>query len=289
MLNRQKTLLFMLHAAGGQATRLQLVKWSFLVRNESPCGGGSTFYRFLPYLQGPFSFCLYHEVAKLVHGGLLAEPDDHTWKLTPAGREAARSVPEAARLDVLAVMLERAKQPVPEMVQYVYATYPWYTLNSEAGPRVGRPEAEPAVYTAGYEGQSVDGFLDGLLRANVRRLVDVRRNPVARRYGFHGKTLHRLCEKVGLGYTHFPELGIPSEQRAGLTSEVDYDALFARYERTTLSSERSSVRKIAALAAEEPSVLVCTEADPKRCHRSRLAAAVSRWAGLPVRHLEIGV
>ncbi|MHC5055200.1 MAG: DUF488 domain-containing protein [Planctomycetota bacterium] len=275
----------MLRAAGGRASRLQLVKWSFLVLNESSGGGGSAFYCFLPYLRGPFSFSLYHEIAKLVHGGFVSEPDDETWELTAAGEEASGTAPDNIGRDVLAVMEERASQPVGDMVEYVYATYPWYTLKSQSGARVEPPVAETAVQTAGYEGKSVDAFLDGILRAGVRRIVDVRRNPVARRYGFHGSTLARLCGKLGLDYRHFPELGVPSDERRGLSTKADYEVLLGRYEVTTLQREADAVREVGRLAAEEPSVLVCSEADPSRCHRSRLAEAASRLTGLPVRHL----
>ena len=285
MLNRQKALLCMLRAAGGWAGRLQLVKWSFLVRNESPGGGGASFYDFLPYLRGPFSFALYHEIAKLVHSGFVAERDDETWELTATGREAAGSAPEDVRRDVRTVMSERARRPVGEIVEYVYSVYPWYTLKSESGARVESPVAEPAVYTAGYEGRSVDAFLNGLLRAGVKRVVDVRHNPVARRYGFHGKTLARLCGKLDFDYRHFPELGVPSRQRRDLSTKADYDSLLARYEGTTLKREHHTVREVARLAADTASVLICTEADPSRCHRSRLAEAVSRETALPVRHM----
>jgi uncharacterized protein (DUF488 family) len=182
-------------------------------------------------------------------------------------------------------MDERAGQPVSEMVAYVYATYPWYTLKSEAGARVALPSARKAVYTAGYEGRSVDAFLDGLLRAGVRRVVDVRANPVARRYGFHGKTLARLCGKLDIDYRHVPKLGVPSAERRELSTKADYDALLSRYERTTLRRQPGAVREVAQLAADMASALVCSEADPSRCHRSRLAKAVSHETGLPVLHL----
>jgi len=263
------------------------VKWAFLVLNESSGGGGPAFYRFLPYLRGPFSFSLYHEIAKLVHGGFVSEPDDETWELTSAGEEASRTIPEDIGHDVIGVMTKRARQPVSEMVEYVYATYPWYTLNSQSGARIEPPVAEAAVYTSGYEGKSVDAFLDAILRVGVRRVIDVRRNPVARRYGFHGSTLARLCGKLGLDYRHFPELGVPSEERRGLSTKADYDALFRRYGLTTLRQEADAVSEVGRLSTEEPSVLVCSEADPSRCHRSRLALAVSRRTALPVRHLGI--
>jgi hypothetical protein len=73
------------------------------------------------------------------------------------------------------------------MIDSVYLAYPWFTLNSEAIQRraVTRPTADPAVYTVGYEGIMVDMLTDRLLRKGIGRLIDVRSNPIARRYGFH--------------------------------------------------------------------------------------------------------
>jgi uncharacterized protein (DUF488 family) len=47
----------------------------------------------------------------------------------------------------------------------------------------------------------------------IRRLIDVRSNPTARRYGFHESTLDRLVNRLSIEYRHFAELGIRSEIR----------------------------------------------------------------------------
>jgi len=88
-----------------------------------------------------------------------------------------------------------------------------------------------------------------------------------------------------LTYRHFPELGIPREERAGIETRADSDALLDRYERTTLTRELGAVSEVARLAREETSVLVCVEADPARCHRTRVARAVSRGTGLAARRV----
>lgn len=79
------------------------------------------------------------------------------------------------------------------MVANVYREFPWYTLNSKNAARraASAPVASPAVYTVGYEGLMLDGLLDLLLRVGIKRLIDVRCNPVARRFGFHKSTLDR--------------------------------------------------------------------------------------------------
>lgn len=287
MLTRQRALLAMLGRAGGNATRLELTKWSFILSKESPSHGGPAFYQFVPYKFGPYSFCIYQEAGALARDGLIEEVDARTWRLLPAGRTAERRLNGVVKSDIASLFKRLYPIGVSRLVQYVYDRYPWFTLNSDKGSRVERPKADPAVYTAGYEGLLVDGFLNGLLRCGILRVIDVRNNPVSRRYGFHKSTLSRLCSYVGIEYAHFPELGIESLQRQDLNSQADYAALLARYAHSMLPVHGTAVNALASLMAEKPSVLVCMEADPARCHRSCLAVAVSRSADLPVKHLEL--
>jgi len=170
------------------------------------------------------------------------------------------------------------------MVDGVYRDYPWFTLNSEWMPKraVSRPEAESAVYTVGYEGIMVDALLDCLLRRGIKRLIDVRCNPIARRYGFHKNTLCRLCGDVGIEYLHFASLGVPSAWRTDLSDRPSYMRLFERYDREILPKQHAAVEKVAGLMVDMPSALMCMEADHDSCHRSRLAALVSRQTLLQV-------
>jgi uncharacterized protein (DUF488 family) len=285
ILNRQKALLHLLERMGGRATRLHVTKMAFLVKVETPGGGGDAFYDFLPYLHGPFSFLLYQEMGKLVRDGFVSEPDEKTWEMTPSGRRASLGIPPRTEHDVDACVASHGQQGTGQIVEYVYSAYPWYTIASRSGPRMERPVARPAVYTVGYEGRKIDGFLDCLLRAGIRRLVDVRRNAVARRYGFHGSTLARLCRNVGIEYAHHPQLGIASAQRATIHTEAEYATLFRTYETTTLDEGHAEVERVSSALARSPSALMCAEADPKRCHRSRLAQRVALMTGLPVVHL----
>ena len=178
-----------------------------------------------------------------------------------------------------------AKRNIDNLIDEIYSRFPEYTVNSERVRLAERKVAAPAVYTSGYEGASIDGFLNRLVSSGIRHLVDVRRNPIARRYGFHRSTLKRLCESLDIQYSHVPELGIESEKRQELNSQEDYDALFRDYCDTTLLSETPAVERVTKLAAESPCVLVCMEAQPRCCHRSHLANEVSKRSKLPVEHL----
>jgi uncharacterized protein (DUF488 family) len=218
MLHRQRTLLFFLHLAGGEASRFNITKWSFLLSQEGDTHGGDAFYEFVPYKLGPFSFCLYQEASSLAEQGLLADADENTWRLTNAGREAALAAPTDVRNDSRRIHEKYGNKGRNALLDDLYPRYPQYTYLSTYKILARRPISEPAVYTAGYEGLTVDGFLDLLVQKGIRRLIDVRHNPVARRYGFHRSTLNRLCGNFDIDYLHVPELGIRSELRQNLST-----------------------------------------------------------------------
>jgi uncharacterized protein (DUF488 family) len=124
-----------------------------------------------------------------------------------------------------------------------------------------------------------------LLEAGIKQVVDVRHNPISRRYGFHKSTLSRLCQKLNIKYRHVPEVGIPSELRANLRQPSDYIPLFQNYEREVLRAQPSAIKKIASWIKSQPSVLVCMEANPDSCHRSHLAAQIARHTQLMIQDL----
>jgi len=243
MLYRQRSLLALLDSAGGKATHTEVTKWAFLLREETPSRGGSSFYQFVPYMFGPFSFCLFQEIAALIRDGYLTEAE-HTWVLTAAGVAAGKAADSSVRADAAWVVRSHRGRSRNALIDYVYERFPAFTVNSEIRKLASRPVAPCAVYTAGYEGLLVDGFLNGLIRAGITRLIDVRNNPVSRRYGFHKTTLDRLCRKLGIDYAHFPELGITSDQRQDLDARGARQTLFDDYERTTLRAKRGAVEQV---------------------------------------------
>ncbi len=286
MLKRQRAILFMLEAAGRSVSRLEITQWAFLLANEGEAAGNGAFYRFVPYRYGPFSFCLSREAEGMVHRGLVEEQTARRWRITDLGREAADSTGHDVKSGIRAILDRFRDLALPDLLRYVYRQYPWFAINSSSADRMDRPEVQPAVYTTGYAGVSVDGFLDAALRRGLRQILDVRHNPISRSYGFHGGTLSRLCRLARIGYTHFPELGIPSRQRRGLTKPAEFERLFDEYENVALPRRKDLVRRVAHMVRLMPSALLCVEREPTACHRGRLATAISREARLPVCHLE---
>ncbi len=285
MLTRQKILLLMLKFAGRPVGRVELMKWCFLLRHESETKGGNAFYDFVPYKLGPFSFALYQEIEKLQSISYVLSQGGHAWKLNLELSSAASGVSPAVEREVRAVVKDFGRLTNDDLLDYVYQRHPAFTVNSERKKLASRPKAEVAVYTAGYESLSVDGFLNLLISNGIERLIDVRSNPTARRYGFHKSTLNRLSNRLEIEYQHFAELGIQSEIRQLFPADGDRGVMFDEYEVTTLTREAAAVRDVAKLVSDRPSVLVCMEAEPSCCHRSRLANPISELTGLPIIHL----
>lgn len=290
MFLRQKILLALVEGEPGQSiSRLKLVKLCFLLNREWRDAPSAGIYEFLPYKYGPFSFTLYQELDALCRNGELEMHGEKDLSRV-AGRPAVTLEPEARQM--LRFIASRfGSMPLSGLMDAIYAKYPWFTLNSERQEKraAALPVVPCQIYTAGYEGMQVDGFLNLLLERGMRRLIDVRANPVSRKYGFHKSTLSRLCANVGLEYLHLPELGIPSDWRSDLAAPADYARLFTRYEAEILPAASSATARQQAIAAlrEKPSALVCQEADPQCCHRLRLARCLARDTKLPVTELRL--
>lgn len=294
-------LLGVLVESGQPVSRTRLMKLLFLLRQETDIRKRAAFYDFLPYKYGPYSFFADRDLRGLMEAGLVAPA---SWagsdRLTVPERSRAeamagyRALPGVIREQVAALVQNYAVWTDSQLVDDVYARYPSYTMLSErTGPPLPRAFARPSIYTIGYEGVSVDAFLNGLLRHRIARVLDVRSNPLSRRFGFSKNTLSSLCGRIGVEYVSLPELGIPSEQRQHLRVErrpgsfESHQRLFDCYESEMLPLHPEALAKASDLMEEKASVLVCFEADARCCHRGRLAAQLSSMTGLPVLHLRV--
>ncbi|MGA2730361.1 MAG: DUF488 domain-containing protein, partial [Terracidiphilus sp.] len=177
-----------------------------------------------------------------------------------------------------------------KLLQDVYRRYPYYAIKSERAAKIMNDQEMSAItaalpvaaaaclFTIGYEGSSLEGYVNRLIKNNVKTLVDVRRNPLSRKYGFSKKTLSDTVRKLGIGYVHFPELGIASERRQGLNAQDDYDRLFNSYERHELKQNGKALHDLFNLFLKDKRVAVtCFEANVRMCHRERVANAMSAF------------
>ena len=178
------------------------------------------------------------------------------------------------------------------LIKYVYEKYPYFAINSEIANEYmdsehlkkvdnARPTRRKKTMfsTIGYEGDSIEAYLNKLIENDIRLLVDVRKNPISRKYGFSKRTLSSLLGKMGIDYFHIPELGIQSSDRQELNTQSDYDKLFEKYEKTVLRDQQESLEKLFDLFTENRRIAItCYEKDPRQCHRSRVANAIESLA-----------
>src|SRR5437660_547721 len=71
------------------------------------------------------------------------------------------------------------------------------------------------VVGVGYEGRTIDEFVNSLLRQGIQRLVDVRLTPLSRKRGFSKTALGLALEAAGITYEHRSALGNPKHNRTG--------------------------------------------------------------------------
>lgn len=282
---RQKVILDLITRAPRRPTKLQLVKWLFLAREETDIQESTPFYDFVPYQYGPFSFTAYAELARLQERGLV----DDDLRVPPEARRAAEaavgSLKRPIREAVAEMLAAYGRLRSKALLSYVYDEYPWFASRSRLRPAKERDPADLAVYTVGYEGESIDHFLNRLLKAGVERLIDVRRNPFSRKYGFTGGTLRRTCSKLHIEYRHLPGLGIPSKLRRDIGTRAKRDRLFCHYENEMLPLCDDDLAVASELMSSKPSALMCVEHDVNDCHRGPLSRALAKLSGLDPVHL----
>lgn len=289
LFDRQKRLLALLDSLSGEVGNLDFQKLLFLYCQEVE---ETPLYEFVPYKFGGFSFTSYADRRRLTEQGFLSD-EERTWKLTPLGGTAAIVAP-SIRMKMDQFAKRHARLRGDALVAETYRRFPYHAIHSEMAARVlmgdtaalqaideARPPAgSPGLCTIGYEGRSLEGYLNRLLLNSVTVLCDVRRNPLSRKYGFSKGTLSKSCESIGVRYEHLPELGIATEQRRGLDTQADYDALFAIYERDSLPKQHKALTKIRQwIENGERVALTCYESSPEQCHRHCVAEALEAEAG----------
>lgn len=289
LFDRQKQLLALLGALGGKATNLDFQKLLFLYCQEA---SDLAPFEFVPYRYGAFSFTSYADRRKLTQLGFLTQ-EEKSWELTELGRKSA-AVGRDTLGRITAFTRCQGGLRGDALVAETYRHFPYYAVRSEIAGRVlkgdaaarrridaARPKPKPAsVATLGYEGRTLENYLNTLLRAGVTLLCDVRSNPISRKYGFSKGTLSSACENLGIRYEHLPELGIASERRKNLDFQADYDKLFRKYEREDLPKQIPALEKIRDWVHSGSTVaLTCYELAPHQCHRHCVSEALERKFG----------
>ncbi|HUQ92774.1 MAG TPA: DUF488 domain-containing protein [Bryobacteraceae bacterium] len=142
------------------------------------------------------------------------------------------------------------------------------------------------LWTIGHSNRTPVKFL-GILRAHgIRLVVDVRRIPHSRfNPQFNRRALEKSLHQTKILYRHAEDLGGRRPQRRDSSNTgLAEGALrgYADHMETPIFQE--ALRMLKERGREQPTAVLCAEADPARCHRSLLADALAAQ-GMEVRHI----
>lgn len=281
MFYRRKVILALLELFEGELEKIRLQKLLFLFSIRQVKAD----YDFIPYKYGCYSYSANADLTAMVEQGILAE-NANGFEKKDKGVYLTK-LKEADKKELLQIKTQYGKMSGNALMKHTYLNFPYYAtksvkakeiLSSEEQEKVNKAKPtsnKTILFTIGYEGISLEEYLNRLLKHDVKVLVDVRMNPLSMKFGFSKTLLKRYCESLDIKYMHFPNLGIQSEQRQSLNSQGDYDKLFAVYRKENLTKTKGEQQVLIKLLQENKRIaLTCFEADICQCHRKHLADAI---------------
>jgi uncharacterized protein (DUF488 family) len=275
MFYRRKVLLALLQSFGGKLEKIALQKLLFLMTQQQDI----SVYYFVPFAYGGYSIS--------ANADLTAMDDKSFWVLDKTSYFAKLTGEDQQILSEIKETYQNLNSTA--LMRHTYLNFSYYAINSKtakdilseneyAKVRAALPASNRTVlFTIGYEGISLEEYLNRLIQNDVKVLIDVRCNPVSMKFGFSQKSLKSYCEKFKVEYLHLPNLGIRSEYRQGLNQQSDYNELFRQYQETTLKQTTKDQNKILQLLKNKRRIaLTCFESDINKCHRKYLADSIRK-------------
>ncbi len=281
MYYRRKIILGLIETFGGELEKFQLQKllmlFSFYQKNPS--------YHFVPYKYGCFSFQANADLATMKKYEWVDEGNKY-WKKT-TNQSYLSELTESDRKALLDLKKNFNNKSSDYLIKHTYKNYPYYAIHSKIAHQLLNQEelekvvkqkpisTKNALFTIGYEGVTIEQYINNLIKADVKVLCDVRKNSYSMKYGFSKSQLKMACEGVGIQFLHIPEVGIISDKRKELNTQKDYDVLFEDYIKTVIPKTLSEQERILNLIKDHKRVAItCFEKDICQCHRKHLAQAI---------------
>lgn len=283
MFYRRKILLSLLQVFDNQLEKVQLQKLLLLFSNLQKKAD----YDFVPYKYGCFSFQANADLGTMAKYGLVSATEQHWKKETPENFLVALRKLDAEAIRVIKHLYDLKTSE--ELIAITYRKFPYYAIKSKIAEKILNEKeyavvntripvsGEKCLFTIGYEGVSLEEYLNKLIKLDVKVLCDVRKNSFSMKYGFSKSQLKTACEGVDIQFYHFPEVGIDSADRQNLQSQADRDALFRQYKTEVIPRTGAVQQTILDLLHQYHRVAItCFEAQSCDCHRSHLAAAITQ-------------
>ena len=281
---RAKGMLILLEVFGSRIGKIDFQKYLFLWTREQD----EPIYDFVPYKYGCFSFQSYRDMEKLQELGYVDETPQ-SWILKKKISKDLIKEEDWKSLNEIKKQYKLIKGR--KLLKLIYSNYPYYAINSHVSQEIltakemravtsqKSNEKSKTLFTIGYEGHSIEAYMNLLIKQNIKILCDVRKNPLSRKYGFSKNQLKNICNNLNIEYMNIPSLGIESQLRWNLKSMKEYEELFKSYKKNTLRYEKDSLDIIINLLNKKKRVAItCFEKEPEMCHRNCVADAIYKKA-----------
>src|SRR2546430_11233836 len=179
MFYRRKIILALLEAFGGSLKRTDCQKLLFLFCQRR----GKNYYDFFPHKYGSFSFLLLQDKNRLTDLGYLVEQDTFQLK---EGQSYTKDISMQDWQILQALVKEIGSLRGQKLIRKVYLEFPHYASRSnivlklleqddyEEISNVWNSDCSPCLFSIGYEGLSIDAYLNVLISNNISVLIDVR-------------------------------------------------------------------------------------------------------------------
>ncbi|NLT51951.1 MAG: DUF488 domain-containing protein [Ignavibacteria bacterium] len=283
MYYRRKILLALLEAFESKLEKISIQKLLLLVTKQQSVPS----YHFVPYKYGCYSFQSNADLSTMVKYNQVSNEGIYWIKTDKV--KYLQTLKECDRKIISSIKRQFENAGKNELIKYTYKNFPYYALHSTIAKEILsteeykkvialKPESnETIIFTIGYEGISLEEYLNKLIINDVKVLCDVRKNALSMKFGFSKSQLQKACEGVGIKYVHIPELGIDSDKRQVLNTQADYDKLFAEYRKDVLAVKVELQEELLQmLRMNERIALTCFEADIFQCHRKHLADSLKK-------------
>jgi uncharacterized protein (DUF488 family) len=225
MYYRRKILLSLLQVFDNKLEKISLQKLLMLFSDLQ----SRPDFHFVPYKLGCFSFQARADLSTMVKYRQVAEEGNY-WQKTDQA-DYITELKESDRKAMRTIKNLYVGKSKDELLRITYTRFPYFALNSTIAHEVlneseinivsnMRPKFKNSVlFTIGYEGVSLEEYLNKLIINGVNMLCDVRKNSLSMKYGFSKSQLKNACEGVRIKYEHMPDLGIESDKRQELHSQ----------------------------------------------------------------------
>ena len=294
MYYRRKILLALLEQFEGRLDKISLQKLLFLFARYQD----KKSFHFVPFKYGCYSFQANADLKTLSKYNQVIETEKFWKKLDKKDYYFELNTKDKAAIRL--IKMRYGKLGSDELIELTYKRYPYFAINSTIGDKFLSKDELKTVYsqrpiindivlfTIGYEGISLEEYINKLIINDVRLLCDVRKNPISMKFGFSKNQLKYACQSIGIEYIHIPEVGIENDKRQQLKTQADYDKLFIYYKENILPNEIGKQKEILELLINKKRIaLTCFEANNCQCHRKHLAEAIRAFNDINfgIRHI----